>query len=540
MDSLDFAEAKVTSLAGMQKSQLQKHLARESMPSSKKEFDAPMRDFLMKVKHRSLDLKGINTHLDNIGYAQSVYDPEQVNKLFKNFEGVGFKNMSGLKSFRNAKDKFKHLIQKRVQSDKAYYRQFAPLSYSSEEQIVGAIPKLKAHAGFDAFVYDGVHYKQDFAVKGNLLELYNERELQARKDGTFGSIAVPLHRTQASDPFNDDNVVNGEFVGFKSRGVQAFGTIHTLGERKFSLPFTKFIAEEEWYAGGYNQSEMATVINRRRENYKGWISIDFSKFDSTIPRWLTLAAFDIVEEFFISVENYCLPLQKFDKELFEIVKKDFVHTLIISPNGDFIKSRHGIKSGSSFTQIIGTICNLLMVMTYLEKQGVEYALTAMGDDNLIFLKAIPSNELLLDMSDYFAKVFGVVMSAEKSTYGASDSDHPEFLSRVWTRSGCYRDPHLLVAKMICPERFRAYERLGYTPEEVVHQYIAEFPLGMARVIDAAKFDLIRSKSSYTASGVMFAVTGSQRVQQIISRTRGRTLDDIGTETLRSIAIPTKA
>lgn len=152
-----------------------------------------------------------------------------------------------------------------------------------------------------------------------------------------------------------------------------------------------------------------------RNSWKRWGSVaqlDFSAFDSTIPSFLINYAFEVVSSLFV--------LTREERIMLNNLKYYFIHTPI-NMYGRVFQKHRGIPSGSTFTQLIGSICNMIMCI-YCDKVG-WYSLQLqhenscwLGDDSLLFFDEGLAKEEFEDRFLRYFKHFGVDVNSEKSNY----------------------------------------------------------------------------------------------------------------------------
>jgi hypothetical protein len=164
--------------------------------------------------------------------------------------------------------------------------------------------------------------------------------------------------------------------------------------------------------------------------------------------------------------------------------------------GGIFQKHRGIPSGSNFTQVVGSMANMIMFLSYLassatgefqdkldyvrrlvgRKVGDTWQLTlfVMGDDNLAFTSK------QLDMqafSEYVGRVFGVKIQPSKCSSGTC-YDYPDFLKREWRERGEWQDPIYLLVNVCHPEHVRKYD--GYSPWHILYglylTYSESFPV----------------------------------------------------------------
>lgn len=299
-----------------------------------------------------------------------------------------------------------------------------------------------------------------------------------RRGKDFDSISIPcvmFHRAQISG-FNELSTYSPELLKKKDRFIWGMdgGTVTVEGQ------YAKVLIQhlsENWYnyAGGKDPETLRQLIGRCYEKKNNWTSIDYSKFDQTIPSWLLKYCFDMVKEFFD--EEYWTEL--------DWICYNFINTRVAIPGKGIYQKHHGIPSGSNFTQIIGSMANAIMMLSYVAscsrstsfQQKMDYvrkevsvpsgdmlAMFVMGDDNLVFT----ASEIDLDnLSKYVHAVFGVNVNPTKCDQGGAHS-YPTFLKRVWKRGGEWQDPLYLTVNSIHPEHKRTYN--GYSEWHIMYGF----------------------------------------------------------------------
>lgn len=139
--------------------------------------------------------------------------------------------------------------------------------------------------------------------------------------------------------------------------------------------------------------------------------IDFSSFDSSISKELTMAAFSIFRSLFNLSDSEAVMLDQ--------LKHYFIYTPLAMYNEIKVKNR-GIPSGSVFTQVIGSIINMI-ACTYASECSREYNLRMeyscwLGDDSFLnFKEALCKDEFDYHYLRYF-KDLALDVSDEKTHY----------------------------------------------------------------------------------------------------------------------------
>lgn len=460
-------------------------------------FDDRIRDLMFDISKDEGELvKEVNNFLDSIHWNQSTKDPIKLHAGVEKFAASHVSNRAWRRKFKLVKSRLEQEVKKWA---------LKTVKYNSIQDILDAIPRLDTHAGW-SFIVTGLRSKGDYM--DSILDAFNYEVKQAKACKSFNKPILLGLRTQSSVPVDTKT---GEFDldgrdpnDFKKTRLVSMVDIHVIiAELIFAKPFQSKLCMTNWYVGGKDNSRIRNGIMEARRHFRHWTSIDYSSFDQTIPGWLIREAYDIVRAAFSDSD--------FDNELFEILREDFIHKVFVTKEG-LIDAHDGIPSGSMFTQIIGSICNKLMIDTYMVTRGLiprNYEMFIMGDDNLIFTDNIID---LKDMENYLKYEFGTIMNHMKADAGNREDD-PIFLSRFWTPFGEYRHPRILIAKLLFPERRRLYDKRDFTPAMVLQAYFDTFPLGMEEIFDINKLNNIVAGYIKTHSTGEF-LTGSDRYRKL--------------------------
>ena len=405
--------------------------------------------------------------LHSLGFARSKYNYEPMEEAIQRFEQKNHSYNAKKKYIRRAIDKMK----KEFSAVK-----LEVLEYHSIDDLLNYLPKAEAHPGWSGLIL-GIYSKKELIERegfGKWLEELNN----ALEIGSFNKPIVLGYRTQAGSPFDEFNNVKSEFKE-KVRLINIVDIWQVMAELMFAKSVQRFMSKQKWYAGGKDDETLLIQINDAKRRYNFSVTTDYSSFDQTISDWLIHEAFDIIQAGF-----------QFDnpqhEHLFRIVREDFIHKVIFDANLRMREIHKGVPSGSMFTQIIDSIVNRIMIDSFMMQQGIDrYECIIMGDDNIIFTM----NQIDEDvMAKYLSINFGVIVNSDKMDAAVLyEGEEPEFLSRVWTVNGVYRNPFELLARMCYPERRRNYKNKLMKPEYIIYSYILSFPLGMRELINVDKF-----------------------------------------------------
>lgn len=318
------------------------------------------------------------------------------------------------------------------------------------------------------------------------------------KEGVpFNEIWIPFmmfHRAQFSGE-TDGVMYTPASTKFKDRFIWGEDGGSVTVEAQHARPVIHHCVTHWYnYAGGDDPDEDRLKIRKAWNlGMKYWTSIDFSKFDQTIPAWLIEDCFSIIKKFYDKSEWL-----EIDWECW-----NFIHSNVITPGGTVYHVDKGIPSGSNYTQIIGSMCNFLMVCTYLAskcggsfQEKFDYVreelsstvdptdpnltLFCMGDDDLFFTR----HEIdVKALSEYVGSLFGVKIHPDKTEHGRTE--FPHFLKRDWRGDGEYREPLDMAIQLIHPEHDRTYE--NYTVWHILYGMFLTFRWAFPRSLNERFF-----------------------------------------------------
>lgn len=350
------------------------------------------------------------------------------------------------------------------------------LYYLSTEDIYNAVTDWSTSAGWTGYLTGS--FKKREHLSENLFQVYTEREAKAKREGSFNVPYVMGARTQGGGAYTSDGSHTGT-CDHKKRAVFMADLYDVIAGRRHAGPLTEWLKSYPYSNIGKSDVWTQNWVIRQRQQGRWFMSLDYSKYDSTIPSWLIRAAFDVIRAAFI----------EYDAELLAVCEEDFINKNIITADG-VIHVTHGNPSGNAFTAIVNGICNELMTETWLDMYQLTAEYNIMGDDNLIYLIGTEvTDELINDVSSYISHNFGIKVNAKKSNFGTWNDD-PEYLSRYWTPQGAWRPLGEVIGLVAYPERFRKHKGKNSTPEWVtLYAYILAYPKSMRNLIDVPKFML---------------------------------------------------
>lgn len=341
--------------------------------------------------------------------------------------------------------------------------------YSSDEDIYNSVTDWSTATGWTA-ITTGLRKKVE--VLSDVFEVYTEREARAKQCGSFETPIVCGTRTQGSGAY-DENGNRTHKWKKKKRAVFMVDVYTIIAESKFGAPLNEWLKDYSYTAIGKDDPWLTHWVNEQRSNGWNFVSLDYSKYDSTIPSWLIRSAFDVIRSAF----------SEYDSTLLSCIENDFIEKNIVTADG-VIHVTHGNPSGSRLTAIVNGICNEIMTETWLSAFGLRGVCNIMGDDNLIYMPTHVDDTLVSSISQYIVHNFGVKVNADKSNSG-SYNDDPEYLSRYWGYAGPYRSAGEVISLIAYPEKFRPYDRKGVvlTPEMILYSYVLAYRKTMFELMD---------------------------------------------------------
>lgn len=210
-------------------------------------------------------------------------------------------------------------------------------------------------------------------------------------------------------------------------------------------------------AFGQTSTQMGVEMRKAAVHNKYYVSMDASRFDSTVQAGVIRYAFNALRTWFNLEQQIGWNCTVGD--IFNIVEKYFIYTPIVMPSPEgpkiFKGKKHGVPSGSYFTQLIDSMANVMMIGTLDCKFKLKIKLSevfVLGDDMLFFSNKKPN------MDQYARKLqesYSMNVNAEKSTFGLS-CEAIHFLGREWINGIPTRTFSNAARRAVSPERYRNY------------------------------------------------------------------------------------
>lgn len=269
-----------------------------------------------------------------------------------------------------------------------------------------------------------------------------ERGLQTLRNEKAPEPCIAFARTQ----FND-----------KTRLVWGYPFSMTIIESLIAYNINQeFKSANTPMAFAMTSGHLGTKLRVASYRNKWAYSMDMSAYDSSISAPLIRVAFDILRTWY-NLDQVEPESGKTVREIFQMVESYFITTPIVMPDGNIYKGkRHGVPSGSFFTQIIDSIVNVIIAGTISAKFGLNVDardIFVLGDDLLIW----SNRKVDIDkIGQYIMYTFGIrVHQAPKSSVYRFD-DVIKFLGRDWDNGLPTLDEEGILQRMVYPETYRKY------------------------------------------------------------------------------------
>jgi hypothetical protein len=315
-------------------------------------------------------------------------------------------------------------------------RRYLPLS---ENEVVDKVLHLDKSAGAPFFCNTS---------------LILDRGIQRSRDVRAGRIGF--------DPYVAYRRIQHGSSGPKGRLVWGSPLATTILAASFAKAAYKGLVRRHCFSYGYQKAEVGAFISEFQAVARRVYCLDFSGFDSTVPAFVIGDAFDIVHSHLL--------LDAEETDLFYRLTNDFIHSRIVLPDASIYQKHRGIPSGSPFTSIVGSICNLI-ILNYIWIRLTDAALKedrvlVLGDDSIVATNSIVS----LDSIARVANELGMEVSVSKSKVAAR-GDRVEFLGHEWENARPHRPRRDVAIRLVFEEKHRprditmTYMRLyGFTSD----------------------------------------------------------------------------
>jgi hypothetical protein len=230
----------------------------------------------------------------------------------------------------------------------------------------------------------------------------------------------------------------------KIRHVWGRAFHHILIESLFGQPLIEMLLREPnpIFVGRNINKTLPAEILRLRDERPVYYCLDFKSFDSSLNSYLISVAWDIILGMFE-------PLDDWEKTIFSYIRRLFVHTPVIMPDGDLFIVTTGVPSGSVFTQLVDSICNLILIYALqFDLLNTNFETFVLGDDSIF---TTPSPSISLNQAAIFLSRFGMTLNVEKSLI-TQDISEVVFLGHNFYGSRVTRDDFTVLSLALFTER----------------------------------------------------------------------------------------
>jgi hypothetical protein len=269
-----------------------------------------------------------------------------------------------------------------------------------------------------------------------------ERGLQTLKMEKAAEPCIAYSRTQFEE---------------KTRLVWGFPYSMTVVEGTIAYPLMQMFKKGTTpMAFAMTTCSLGTRLRTASYSSKWAYSIDYSGFDSSIHPRLIKEAFNILRSWF-DLEQVEPISGKTIGDIFRCVEWYFIHTPIVMPDSKlYLGKKHGVPSGSFFTQIIDSIVNVMLAESAAARFNLHVpkrGLFVLGDDLLMW----SNREVDLEkIAEFVTSEFGVTMNGPPKSQRFRFDEAVTYLGRIWSNGLPTLDLDGILKRMIYPERFRKY------------------------------------------------------------------------------------
>jgi hypothetical protein len=266
-----------------------------------------------------------------------------------------------------------------------------------------------------------------------------------------------LEGKRGFDPYMGGRRVQPGNSGPKTRLIWMAPLPTTIVGGMFSKPIAQQLERKRPFSWGLHGVEKAALVSALQSRFRYVYSIDFSRFDSSVPATMIADAFKIVRSL--------LDLTEDEETVWQRYINDFIHSRLITETGEIFQKHKGIPSGSAFTSIIGSVVNLL-VLNYAFMRVTGHTLKTdrvlvLGDDAIVASNSRPP----LDELARACSELGFTLSVDKSQIADSCKESVDpytnrvnFLGHYWVHGYPRRPIHEILLRMKYPERHKYRSR----------------------------------------------------------------------------------
>jgi hypothetical protein len=179
----------------------------------------------------------------------------------------------------------------------------------------------------------------------------------------------------------------------KHRPVWAMDHVETIHAIRVQTPFLEFARFLSEFAAWNELSEVDRVITGilQQAGSSPTLGIDFSGYDRRMPASLIRQSFDILRDLFPSARH-----------LVDWLEMNFIEVDLLTPHGLLDGKDGGVPSGSGLTNLVDSLCQLLLFFEVCDRLKVKPGpRTIMGDDGVWTFRPVPDlDEIASVLDDY--------------------------------------------------------------------------------------------------------------------------------------------
>jgi hypothetical protein len=230
----------------------------------------------------------------------------------------------------------------------------------------------------------------------------------------------------------------------KSRLVWMAPLASTVLDTCLSKRVSEGIQRRNCFAYRASFREVGSRIVDMQSSRRFVYGLDFSAFDASLNAKLIRDAFAILRSH--------LELDAIWSRYWTRMVENFIHTRIVLPDGSTWQVQRGVPSGSAFTSLVDSVCNLIVInyiwIKLTNSVPRSRDVNVLGDDSVI------ASNWYLSMSDIqsAAMDLGMVLSVEKSRRVRLGERVP-YLGHEWKCGLPHRNERDIAVRLAFPERY---------------------------------------------------------------------------------------
>lgn len=179
-------------------------------------------------------------------------------------------------------------------------------------------------------------------------------------------------------------------------------------------------------SSGLRQKDLYDLCQRNKEKFK--ISGDYSSYDQTIPSFIINYCFEFIKMFFKFSNSY-------EESLYYNMVRFVIAGKIYHPQVGVFSRKRGIASGSVFTNLIDSLCNIFIIH-YLSGNGNFIPMIVGGDDNVLLTNTKVNN---IEISAFATNLLGMKLIFDTDNMFDKGVSKMHFLGSVFDDDGPKRD-----------------------------------------------------------------------------------------------------